>query len=74
MQRERNMAGIVKFLCIMVIFLPLFLDASNFDPEIRCSKNDDCPKVSCLYPLKPICQFTKCRCVKSARGPFSMPT
>lgn len=111
MQKKGNMTRIVKFLCIMVILFPIFLDASDFDRKlafifylfsnfilyfvhvfwshssyndivfsfvisanVRCSKNDDCLKVTCLYPLRPICQFTKCKCIKSARGIFPLPT
>ncbi|AES78786.1 putative Late nodulin [Medicago truncatula] len=58
------MVKILKFIYVMIIFLSLFLVATNVNAINKCSQDSHCPKDMCKKPSKP-------RCVVSPKLPLS---
>ncbi|AES98517.1 putative Late nodulin [Medicago truncatula] len=55
------MAGIIKFVHVLIIFLSLFHVVKNDDGSF-CFKDSDCPDEMCPSPLKEMCYFLQCKC------------
>ncbi|XP_045797895.1 nodulin-3-like [Trifolium pratense] len=58
MQKRKTMAKIFKFVCAMILFLSLFIDAARYNPKLQnpklrlsvsrlqeCEYDDDCPQI-----------------------------
>nr|QQO74648.1 nodule-specific cysteine-rich peptide G32 [Pisum sativum] len=54
------MGEIVKFVCVMFIFLFILLVAMNADAAPKCFENSDCPKDYCPLPSTPWCSVGRC--------------
>ncbi|RHN45194.1 putative Late nodulin [Medicago truncatula] len=61
-----NMVEIVKFVCIINIFIFLFLVATNVEASFtRCFRDSNCPKSLCHPPTKPKCMYKSiCKCIR----------
>ncbi|CAJ2659157.1 unnamed protein product [Trifolium pratense] len=58
----KNMAEILKFIYVMIIFLFMCIIVTN--GNYLCDEDKDCPKNICLYNEYPRCMKGICRCVK----------
>ncbi|CAL5194915.1 unnamed protein product [Lathyrus oleraceus] len=54
-----------KIIKVVIIFLSLFLIATNGDysSTIRCRKKKDCPEDLCMFGFIQICKSGYCNCV-----------
>nr|ABS31392.1 nodule-specific cysteine-rich peptide 93 [Medicago truncatula] len=64
MKRVVNMAKIVKYVYVIIIFLSLFLVATKIEGYYyKCFKDSDCVKLLCRIPLRPKCMYRHiCKC------------
>ncbi|KEH33368.1 putative Late nodulin [Medicago truncatula] len=59
------MGKIAKFVCILIIFLSLFLFEITVGGRYTtpwCVRDIDCPKEKCKHPFKPRCLTHSCVC------------
>ncbi|AES69035.1 putative Late nodulin [Medicago truncatula] len=60
------MTEILKFVCIMIIFLSSFIVSQNIDGNTggnrKCFRDSDCPKFMCPSYLAVKCIGRLCRC------------
>ncbi|RHN77866.1 putative Late nodulin [Medicago truncatula] len=59
-----NMAEIVKYIYVIIIFLSLFLVATNIEAFFRCKNDFDCVHKRCRGPMRAKCiskAICKCR-------------
>ncbi|KEH34414.1 Nodule Cysteine-Rich (NCR) secreted peptide [Medicago truncatula] len=61
----RSMDKTIKFTYVMIIFVYLFLIATNVEAyKNRCFRDSDCPKEMCNHPKIPKCvNNAYCKCV-----------
>ncbi|RHN73981.1 putative Late nodulin [Medicago truncatula] len=64
MKMGRNMADIVKFIYVIIIFLSIFFFATNLEAGPICLEDFDCPKSMCWPSFKPRCSNGWCVCDK----------
>ncbi|AES69038.1 putative Late nodulin [Medicago truncatula] len=60
------MTEILKFVCVMIIFLSSFIVSQNIDSggNRRCFRDSDCPKNMCPSYLVVKCLRSNCKCVR----------
>ncbi|CAJ2673238.1 unnamed protein product [Trifolium pratense] len=67
MQREKNMVKILMFFCIMILFLSIFIVATDIEEDfLKCDTYSDCPSQMCYSFLNFIvkCINNRCDCVR----------
>ncbi|RHN45079.1 putative Late nodulin [Medicago truncatula] len=55
MQKRENMTVIVKFVCVMIIFLSLCVFSMHIETVTTCIYDSDCPEDMCYPPKKSFC-------------------
>ncbi|AES97906.1 putative Late nodulin [Medicago truncatula] len=58
------MGEIIKFVYSRIIFLSLFLLATDTQALIECYTYFDCPKDMCIFPSIVVCVRNQCDCVE----------
>ncbi|RHN73887.1 putative Late nodulin [Medicago truncatula] len=57
------MEDIVKFVYVIIIFLSIFIIATNMEAKTICIGDSDCRNERCMPGIKPVCSEGWCDCI-----------